>query len=63
MWQMVFAHISIEGWIIDPYVQSLLYCSHLVPVLPPYNVDVVDGNIVTSDVAMVIYGRGGFRCS
>ena len=25
-------------------------------VLPPYNVEVVDGNIVTSDVAMVIYG-------
>ena len=22
MWQMVFTHISIEGWIIDPYVQS-----------------------------------------
>ena len=25
MWQMVFTHISIEGWIIDPYVQSLFY--------------------------------------
>ena len=62
MWQMVFTHISIEGWIIDPYVQSLLYCSHLVQVLPPNNVKVVDGNIGTSDVAMVIYGRGGFRC-
>ena len=23
----------IEGWIIDPYVQSLFYCSHLVQVL------------------------------
>ena len=63
MWQMVFTHISIEGWIIDPYVQSLFYCSHLVQVLPPNNIEIVDGNIVTSDVAGVIYGRGGFRCS
>ena len=63
MWQMVFTHISIEGWIIDPYVQSLFYCSHLVQVLPPNNGEVVDGNIVTSDVAVVIYGTGGFRCS
>ena len=61
MWQMVFTHISIEGRIIDPYVQSLFYCSHLVQVLPPNNVEVVDGDIVTSDVAVVIYGRGGFQ--
>ena len=58
---MVFAHISVKGWIIDPYVQSLFYCSHLVQVLPPNNVEVVNGNIVTSDVAEVIYGRGGFQ--
>ena len=61
MWQTVFTQISIEGWIIDPYVQSLFYCSHLVQVLPPNNVKVVDSNIVTSDVAMVIYGRVGFQ--
>ena len=61
MWQMVFAHISIEGWIIDPYVQSLHYCSHLVQVLPPNNVEIVDGNIVTIDVVVVIYGRRGFQ--
>ena len=61
MWQMVFTNISIEGWIIDPYVQSLFYCSHMVQVLPPNNVKVVVSNIVTSDVAMVIYGRGGFQ--
>ena len=58
MWQMEFTHISIEGWIIDTYVQSLFYCSHLVQVLPPNNVEIVDGNIVTTDVAVVIYGRG-----
>ena len=38
MWQMVLAHISIEEWVINPYVQSLFYCSHLVQVLPPNNV-------------------------
>ena len=61
MWQMVFTHISIKGWIIDPYVQSLFYCSHLVQVLPPNNVEIVDGNIVTSDVTVDIYGREGFQ--
>ena len=25
MWQMVFAHISVQGWIIDPYVYSLYF--------------------------------------
>ena len=61
MLQMVFTHISVKGWIIDPYVQSLFYCSHLVQVLPPNNVEVVDGNIVTSDGTVVIYGRGVFQ--
>ena len=61
MWQMVFAHISVEGWIIDPYVQSLFYCSYLVQVLPPNNFEIVDGNTVTTDVIVVIYGRGGFQ--
>ena len=27
---MVFTHISVKGWIIDPYVQSLFYCPNLV---------------------------------
>ena len=61
MWQMVFANISIEGWIIDPYVQTLFYCSHLVQVLPPNNIEIVDGDIVTTDVAVVIYMREGFQ--
>ena len=55
MWQMVFANISVEGWIIDPYVQSLFNCSHKVLVLPPCSVEIVDGNIVTNDVKMVKY--------
>ena len=58
---MVFGNISIEGWIIDPYVQSLFYCSHLVQVLSLNNTEIVDGDTVTTDVAVVIYGRGGFQ--
>ena len=27
MWQMVFAHISIKGWIICSYVHGFFYCS------------------------------------
>ena len=61
MWQMVFANISVEGWIIDPYVLCLFYCSYLVQVLPPNNFEIVDGNTVTTDVPVVIYGRGGFQ--
>ena len=61
MWQMVFAHISVKGWIIDHYVQRLFYCPNLVQVLPPNNFEIIDGNTVTTDVTMVIYGRGGFQ--
>ena len=53
---MVFDHISVQGWIIDPYVYNLFNCSHLVPVLPPNNFKIVDGNLVTTDVTMVMYG-------
>ena len=52
---------SVQGWIIDPYVYSLFNCSHLVQVLPPNNFKIVDGNFVTTDVTMVMYGRGGFQ--
>ena len=34
---------------------------HQIQVLPPNNVKVVNGNIVTSDVTVVIYGRRGFQ--
>ena len=30
-------------------------------VLPPNNFEIIDGNTVTTDVTMVIYGRGGFQ--
>ena len=34
VWQMVFAYVSIEGWIIDPYVSCFFQCSAEVLVLP-----------------------------
>ena len=61
MWQMVFTHISVKGWIIDPYVQSLFYCPNLVQVLSPNNFEIIDGNTVTTDVTMVKYRREGFQ--
>ena len=51
---MEFAYIFIEGWIIDPYVQCFFDSSAEVLVLPPYNVEIFNGDLMTSDLAMVI---------
>ena len=56
---MEFAYISIEGWIIDPYVQCFFDCSTEVLVLPPNNAKIFNGDLMTSDVAMVINWGGG----
>ena len=56
---MVFAYISVKGWIVDPYVQSFFDSSHEVLVLSPHNTEILNSDIVTSDVVMVKYwGRG-----
>ena len=52
---MEFAYVFIEGWIVDPYVQCFLDSSIEVLVLPPYNIEIFNGDLMTSDVAMVIY--------
>ena len=59
MWQMVLAHISIQGWIVDPNVKSLFYCSSEVLVLPSHNVEILNTYVVTSGVKVVKYGGGG----
>ena len=59
MWQMVFANVSIKGWVIDPYEQSYFYCPDKVLVLPSNYAEVVDVSFVTWDVAVVMNGRGG----
>ena len=35
MWQMVFANVSVKGWIIGPYVQGFFYGPQEVLVLSP----------------------------
>ena len=59
--QMVFAYISIEGWIIHPDVNSFFYGSDEVLILSPHNAEVLDGGIMTCDVLMVIYWGGGLQ--
>ena len=59
MWQMVFANISIQGWIVDPDVKSLFYCPFEVLFLPSHNIKIINTYAVTSGVKMVKYGGGG----
>ena len=59
VWQMELAYISVKGWIIDPYVQCFFYSSAEVLVLPTNNIEVFNGDLMTSDVTMVKYWWGG----
>ena len=56
---MVFANVSIQGWIVDPDVYSLFYGSPEVLVLPSHNVEIINTYAVTSGVKVVKYGGGG----
>ena len=60
---MVFAYISIEGWIIQPDVNSFFYGSDEVLVLFPHNAEVLNGGIMTCHVLWSYIGVGAFRCS
>ena len=51
---MEFAYVSVEGWIIDPYIQSLFYGPAEVLILPHNNIEIFYGDLVTTDVAAVI---------
>ena len=59
MWQMVLANISIQGWIIDPNVESFFDGSHEVLVLSPHYADVIYVNHMTRDAIVVIDGGWG----
>ena len=61
--QMVFAYILIQGWIVYPYEQCFFYPSAEVLVFPPHYAEFFHGNIMTSDVKVVIGGEGALRCS
>ena len=51
--QMVFAYVFVKGWIIDPYVQCFFDCSTEVLVFPPNYIEVINSDLVTTDVTMV----------
>ena len=53
MWQMVFAHISVEAWIICSYVHGFFYCSLKVVALFPHYGEIFQFDIVTSGGIMV----------
>ena len=58
---MVLAYISIEGWIIHPDVNCFFYGSDEVLVLSPHNAEIFNGGVMTCDVLVVIYWRGGLQ--
>ena len=58
MWQMVFACVPVEGWIIHPYVNCFFNCFSEVLVLSPFYTEAVNNCGMTCDVMMVIE-RGG----
>ena len=51
---MEFAYISVKGWIVDPYIQSFFDSPAEVLILPPNNIEIFYGDLVTSDVTVVI---------
>ena len=59
MWQMVLANVSIQGWIIDPNIESLFDGSHKVLVLSPHYTEVFYADHMTRDVMVVIDGGWG----
>ena len=61
MWQMVFANVSVKGWIIGPYVQGFFYGPQEVLVLSSQYGKIVNSDIMTRDVMMIIYGRWGLE--
>ena len=58
---MVFAYVSVEGWIIDPYVKSFFDSSHEDLLLSPHNTKILYRDFVTSDVVVVKYWGGGLE--
>ena len=51
---MVFAYVLIQGWIVYPDEQCFFYPSAEVLIFPPHYTEIFHGNVVTSDVKVVI---------
>ena len=59
MRQMVFAYISVHGWIVDPYVYGFFYQPHEVMILPPHYTEIIQYSGMTCGVTMAInWSRG-----
>ena len=56
MWQLVFAYISIKGLVIHSDKNGLFDVSCQIVILSTHNAEIVDGYIMTSDVAIVMDG-------
>ena len=54
MRQLVFANISVKGWVIDSYQYCLLVGPGNALVLPAYYAEIVQKQFMTSDVMMVM---------
>ena len=56
MWQLVFANISIKGWVIDSNQHSLSDCSGHALVIPTHIAEIFKGHFMTRVLMMVING-------
>ena len=50
---MVFAYVSVQGWIIDPYGYGFFYQPHEVVILPPHYTEIVQCSVMTCGVPVV----------
>ena len=56
MWQLVFANISIQGWVIDSDQHGFSDGSGHALVFPAHYAEIVQRHFMTSGVIMVMYG-------
>ena len=61
MWQMVFANVLIEGWIVYPNVYSFFDQPNVIMLLSPHYSEIIKGSIMTCDGIVVMYGGGVFQ--
>ena len=51
--------VSVQGWIVDPYVYNFFFQPHEAVILPPHYTEIVQYSGMTCDVIVVInWGRG-----
>ena len=63
MWQLVLAYISVQGWVIDPYVNGVFDGSCNVLVLSAHNAKIVNRYVMTSSIVIAMVDEGTFMCS